>query len=104
MWWCSPALGHANGSNSPLSRADRKHGLSTEQFPVPAFVESSKNLQGLKGLVEVGARRGVGFVVVLTRLASGQYNGSNSRLVEVGARRRVGLVVGEAEHPRLFFE
>ena len=72
MWWCSPASGQANGSNPPLSRAERKHGLSTEQLPVPAFVESSKNLQGLKGLVEVGARR------------------------------RVGLVVGEAEHPRLF--
>ena len=34
-----------------LMRSERKHGLSTEQFPVSAYVGSSKNLKGLKGAV-----------------------------------------------------
>jgi len=31
-----------------LMRSERKHGLSTEQFPVSAYVGSSKNLKDLK--------------------------------------------------------
>jgi len=32
---------------------ERKHGLYTEQFPVSAYVGSSKNLKDLKGSVPV---------------------------------------------------
>ena len=34
------------GSSWPSS--EKKHGLSSEQFPVSAYVGSSKNLKGLK--------------------------------------------------------
>ena len=36
-------------SEMPLyAHTERKHGLSTEQFPVSAYVGSSKNLKDLK--------------------------------------------------------
>ena len=40
-----------------LMRSERKHGLSTEQFPVSAYVGSSKNLKDLKVEPENGPVR-----------------------------------------------
>ena len=37
--------------------SERKHGLSTEEFPVSAFVESSKNLKDLKRQAPYPGRR-----------------------------------------------
>ena len=34
-------------------RSERKHGLSTEQFPVSAYVRSSKNLKDLKDICPI---------------------------------------------------
>jgi len=36
--------------------SERKHGLSTEQFPVSAYVGSSNNLKDLKGVVSCSCR------------------------------------------------
>jgi len=39
----------AGAAALPPADFARKHGLSTEQFPVSAYVGSSKNLKDLKG-------------------------------------------------------
>jgi len=38
----------ARAQQCPAKQAERKHGLSTEQFPVSAYVGISKNLKDLK--------------------------------------------------------
>ena len=38
---------------------ERKHGLSTKQFPVSAYVGSSKNLKDLKDVLDPLATEGV---------------------------------------------
>jgi len=53
-WVCGGVAGGARikrldtSRGGPISRPERKHGFSTEQFPVSAYVGSSKNLKDLK--------------------------------------------------------
>ena len=49
--------------------SERKHGLSTEQFPVSAYVGSSKNLKDLKGCCNKSVNFGV-IKIGLTKLVS----------------------------------
>ena len=48
LWGGRACLRKARVQQGGLMRSERKHGLSTEQFPVSAYVGISKNLRDLK--------------------------------------------------------
>ena len=45
---CKSCLSSRVVCHRKVSVIERKHGLSTEQFPVPAYIGCSKNLKDLK--------------------------------------------------------
>jgi len=85
-------------TNSPQKcRSERKHGLSTDQFPVSAYVGSSKNLNDLK---DVGsAQKATGHHRALT---SGR-NVSNSKN-KGRSERQHGLFTDQFSGVRLCWE